>query len=219
MTQNALIQRLASTEGVVHDEYQLLDNSRSPLLLHSCLNRFSPTAALNLALNKPTGLMEDISNYPFREIKSDLDSTESLMRYFCEKTCGILAITEDPSENPWRSIVLPAIFDSPALFHGVVSMGALHLCNTQSSSAVTELAHRMHTISLLNARLRNEEGVTELAVVIILALTSKWNQDFLGEYLHLKGATRLLGIVLLQLPNMSPKLLVCSAFSTIPGLI
>ncbi|KAK5076635.1 hypothetical protein LTR64_005887 [Lithohypha guttulata] len=128
----------------------------------------------------------------------DPSSPEMLMLRFDRETCTILSIKDDPSDNPWRTLIWPLAKDSHALYHAISSMAALHGATVNPQLRLAGMAHMTKSISKLSAELHQMRLDQALATSLALALGEGWDDKISTGIQHLRGASTLLNNVLVQ---------------------
>lgn len=119
------------------------------------------------------------------------DSPEMLVAMFSRLTCGILSIKDGPTENPWRTILLPMAADVPALHHAILSMAAFHASRQDPRYRIAGLRHSQKSIHYLSNRLSIMRSDAALATTLVLAFSESWDQETSTGIRHLHAARRL----------------------------
>ena len=113
----------------------------------------------------------------FNQLEFHDDSPETLLRHFDSRTCGILSVKNGANENPWRTVILSMVQDSPALYHAVASMSAFHYSRESPALKVVAIDHVRQ--SLKHLRRGTESGGMRvdiaLAAHLALGFTESWD--------------------------------------------
>lgn len=131
---------------------------------------------------------------PLQRLYFPDDSPEMLILHFDKYTCGILSITNGPSENPWRTLLWPLALESPALYHAVVAMAAFHHAYDVPSMRIVGLQHKATSIAKLQQSSGHDSLETQVAVGVALsmAFSGSWHQPTTIEKAYIKVAGALL---------------------------
>ena len=119
------------------------------------------------------------------------DSPETLVSMFDRMTCGILSIKDGPTENPWRTLLLPMSVGVPALHHAILSMTAFHASRQDPRYRITGLRHSQMSIQHLSNHLGIMRKDTALATMLVLAFAESWDQETSTGIRHLHAARKL----------------------------
>ena len=120
------------------------------------------------------------------------DSPEMLVSMFSKLTCGILSIKDGPTENPWRTMLLPMARDVPALHHAILSMTAFHASRHDPRFRIAGLRHSQKSLHYLGNRLGVMRKDAALATTLVLAFSESWDQETSTGIRHLRAARRLI---------------------------
>ncbi|KAI9786328.1 MAG: hypothetical protein M1816_008070 [Peltula sp. TS41687] len=117
-------------------------------------------------------------------------SIEMLMRRFDQNTCGMLAIVDGPTENPWRTLVWPMADEAPALHYAIASMAAFHtsMIRSRRSLRMIGIEHMRESIKHLAAGIAHMPTEIALATTLALAFSESWDQPTTTGATHLQGA-------------------------------
>lgn len=129
------------------------------------------------------------------------DSPEILVSMFSRLTCGILSIKDGPSENPWRTKLLPMSIDVPALRHAILSMTAFHASREDPRYRVAGLRHGQKSIQYLGNRLNIMRKDAALATTLVLAFSESWDQEISTGIRHLRAARKLVNQAIAHHPH------------------
>ena len=118
-------------------------------------------------------------------------SPEMLVAQFASLTCGILSIKDGPTENPWRTMLLPMASGVPALHYAILSLSAFHASRQNQQFRIVGLKHMQKSIHYLSERLGTMRRDTALATTLVLAFSESWEQEISTGIRHLKAARKL----------------------------
>lgn len=119
-------------------------------------------------------------------------SPESLFPQFHQQTCGILSIKDGPGENPWREMILPLAQESPALWHAVSAMAALHSAKQLPEMFQQGLQHMNKSGRHFSNDIAHMKTETALATTLALAFAMSWDHQLApGGNPHIRGAKTL----------------------------
>ncbi|PVI01739.1 hypothetical protein DM02DRAFT_336736 [Periconia macrospinosa] len=127
--------------------------------------------------------------------QEEADSIERVASLFHQQTCQLLSIYEEPSKNPWSTLIWPMVKDSKALFHAVAAMTCLQLSRTQPAMRDRGLVHIQKSTQALEIELNSGTMQMEaaLAATIALGFAETWDhQKSSTGRDHIKGARILL---------------------------
>jgi hypothetical protein len=116
---------------------------------------------------------------------------EMIALLFERKTSNILSIRDDPSNNPWRTLVWPLAKDSPALYHAIAAMTCLHLSKSQPGYHTQGLEHISCSMQALAVSVDNSNSRldTTIAAMLALAFAQTWDyQKSTTGIDHIQGA-------------------------------
>lgn len=119
-------------------------------------------------------------------------SPESLFPRFDQQTCGILSIKDGPGENPWREMILPLAQESPALWHAISAMAALHSAKQLPEMFQQGLQHMNKSGRHFSNDIAHMKTETALATTLALAFAMSWDPHMNpGGNPHIRGAKTL----------------------------
>jgi hypothetical protein len=130
-------------------------------------------------------------NKIFRLPEEQDGSPEMLILRFDKQTCGILSVKDGPTENPWRTLILPLAKDSPALYHAIAYMAAVHASKENPSLQVIGMEHMRRSIICLRSgisEMHTDTAFATLATTLVLAISESWDQPIGTKIEHLRGA-------------------------------
>lgn len=134
---------------------------------------------------------------PLRE-----ERNQHLFRHFVEVTSHCISVFErhhfssmgGPARTLWNFTLPSMAMSHPALAHGILALGALHLSKLQNTSDATAVKHFTYAVRrvgrLLGLPLRRLE-IASLATVLVLGFYEAMSGDHSRWNLHLSGATNL----------------------------
>lgn len=121
------------------------------------------------------------------------DSEVMLMERFDRHTCGVLSVIDGPTENPWRSLILPLAKQSTGLHHALLAMAAFH--GAQDAPSLRYVGGQHKTIAMQNIRegLRDDTMLNHAAIATALALgfVEAWESQVKTGNAHINGAAAL----------------------------
>lgn len=126
----------------------------------------------------------------------DPSSPEMLLLRYDKQTCGILSVKDGPTENPWRTLIWPLAKTSPALYHAVSSMAALHGSLSDPKLRISGMAHMNKSMKELISGLPQMSIDQALATSLALALGEGWDEKITTGIEHLRGAKAIVGKLL-----------------------
>ena len=129
-----------------------------------------------------------IHSYP----RLDASSDEIVILRFNQETCGIMSIRHDPTQNPWRRLIWPMVYQSPALFHAIASMACFHLSSSQPELRQPGIFHVNQSMAYLRDSLDTVSTEVALTVCLALAFTESWDRHTTTGIDHIKGAKYLI---------------------------
>ncbi|CAI6335326.1 unnamed protein product [Periconia digitata] len=176
---------IAFDQGVGFD-----DNGMGPTPLNLDLSNFLLTCS-------PSPTLEyDASGLPFGpHSQEETDSIERVASLFHQQTCQLLSIYEEPSKNPWSTLIWPMVKDSKALFHAVAAMTCLQLSHSEPAMRDRGLVHIQKSTQALELELNSGSMQMEaaLAATIALGFAETWDHKKSSKGRdHIKGARILL---------------------------
>lgn len=127
--------------------------------------------------------------------QEETDSIERVASLFHQQTCQLLSIYEEPSKNPWSTLIWPMVKDSKALFHAVAAMTCLQLSKSEPAMRERGLVHIQKSTQALEIELNSGTMQIEaaLAATIALGFAETWDhQKSSTGRDHIKGARILL---------------------------
>ncbi|KAF2640131.1 hypothetical protein P280DRAFT_518555 [Massarina eburnea CBS 473.64] len=146
-------------------------------------------------LSSPTTPVVEIPTRAFGPHTEEADSLEKVSSLFHQQTCQILSIYDEPSKNPWSTLIWPMVKDSKALFHAVAAMTCLQLSKSEPAMRERGLAHIQKSMKALKVELNSGMMQIEAALASTIALGFAETWDFQKASTgrdHIKGARILL---------------------------
>ncbi|KAF2653430.1 hypothetical protein K491DRAFT_515839 [Lophiostoma macrostomum CBS 122681] len=116
---------------------------------------------------------------------------ETISSLFEKKTSNILSIRDDPSNNPWRTLIWPLAKDSPALYHAIAAMTCLHLSKSHIGFHTQGLEHISCSMQALASSVddSNSRLDTTIAAMLALAFAHSWDYQKTSTGIdHIQGA-------------------------------
>ncbi|KAA8915107.1 hypothetical protein TRICI_002716 [Trichomonascus ciferrii] len=133
------------------------------------------------------------------------DDHTKTINLFDRYTAGILSIKDGPTENPWRTVLLPLAHDHGALFHAVGAMTKFHNARQDQEMRAQAVQHMKQSFEMLGEGLNNKTlpPNVALATTISLAVAEGWDLTRYSTGIsHLKRATKILRQLINQYKNM-----------------
>lgn len=191
-----------SLSSIQTSEHGIQDYER-PLALEICLDTGSGMAeGTNLASNSPSELADQPPSHNSEEAhrhshssalsplsssdtgqhlaRSHLENTDTmLLQYYLTTVCDINSCF-DSVKNPFRTELINQIFDSPLLYHSILSMSAAHMAGRKLEILPKAVEHQSNAIQnlrgavsqTLSARSKGDFVEQALLASIILGMTS-----------------------------------------------
>jgi len=152
-------------------------------------------ASWNLIFPDQDGDPFDFSGLPGQPSLAP-DSQEMLALRFDKLTCGILSVKDGVTENPWRTLIWPLAKSTPALYHALFALSALHAAKENPSLRVQGVKHMRQSITCLRQHIQSMRPDSALATSLALAFADTWDQNTRTCIQHLRGAKALMSQVL-----------------------
>lgn len=213
-------------------------NSIVPLSLNN--NSAPSTPGSVYELNSPLDIFENPNRPPILLHQNPVnlyalhlsDENLSTLVAFDQYTCGIMSIKNGPTENPWRSFLLPMSIDHPVVRSALLAMTCFHIARGDPAirsrgvnymkDAIVTLVHSLSSDSSRdkNKKIKdsgdmNSIGGNELikrtppdvalATCLALAMGEAWDRHISTGIAHLKGAKSMIIRVLNKLEKRSRK--------------
>lgn len=122
------------------------------------------------------------------------DSPESVALLFDRRICELLSIKDDPTGNPWRTIVWPLAKEHPALYHAIAAMTFFQGFNNRPRFRAQGIRHLERSMQSLSAG--DSSGMrleVALTVTVALAFAQTWSYPRSSTAIkHIEGAKVLL---------------------------
>lgn len=123
---------------------------------------------------------------------------------FDQHTCGIMSIKNGPTENPWRTYLLPMSQSHPVVRNALLAMTSFHIARGDSNIRARGMKYMKEAIvSLVHGLSSDNKDVTDktppdvaLATCIALAMGEAWDRQTTTGIAHLKGAKSMIAKVL-----------------------
>ncbi|KIW99392.1 uncharacterized protein Z518_11380 [Rhinocladiella mackenziei CBS 650.93] len=115
----------------------------------------------------------------YQQLRPPIVTQEMIRHLFDLKTCDILSIKDDRTENPWKTLVWPLAHNCPALYHALAAMTCLHLCRTQTELRVQGIRHFQRSMEVLadNEDNGNIPLASALATRLALGFAESWDHQ------------------------------------------
>ena len=113
----------------------------------------------------------------FQEPQFASNSVEMMVSRFDRRTCGIMSIKDGPSENPWRTLVLPLMHSNRMIFNAVMAMTCLHSSKQEPTLFDRGKVHFERALDELQFVSQNPMGTNldvALAAMLALAFGESW---------------------------------------------
>lgn len=129
----------------------------------------------------------------------DIDMNKiKLLSAFDRYTCGIMSMRNGPTENPWRTFMIPLSKEYPVMFNAIGAMTCFHVARGDTKLRDRGLRHMKNAIVALVDGLSCKTTPPDVALGASLALTmgEVWNRQVSSGMAHLKGARAMIMQVL-----------------------
>lgn len=153
---------------------QSLSNTRPPITVHL---PFSPNDNAFSPLNMPQHMIPP----------SDF---EKVFQAFDKYTCQIMSIRDEPTENPWRTLIWPLALQHSVLYKSLASMSLFHVARGDESLKKLGVSYMRQAMNELAEGLSSQSIPNEvaLATCLTLAMADSWEKHTTTGIAHLKGA-------------------------------
>ncbi|KAI5371168.1 putative zn(2)-C6 fungal-type DNA-binding domain, fungal transcription factor [Septoria linicola] len=130
---------------------------------------------------------------PWGQPDLPFDSEEILMTRFVNMTCGVLSVIDGPSENPWRSLIMPLAKQSTGLHHAILALAAFHGAQDQPRLRFVGGHHKNIAVTNIREGLRDDTMMNHAAIATALALAfvEAWESHVKTGNAHINGAAAL----------------------------
>lgn len=130
-----------------------------------------------------------------------LGERERIFRLYDNYTCGIMSIRNGPTENPWRTLVIPLCHDHPVVYELVAAMTCFHVACGDEQVRQLGMTHMKNAITELANGLGSNKTPPGVALIACLglAMSECWDRHIVTGIAHLKGARSMLVKVLRRL--------------------
>ena len=150
----------------------------------------------------PTSLVRGHSN-PQRAVTNSLNMMlhqpqvnvgcpDVLFSRFDRETCGILSVKDGPTENGWRTLVLPMARNCPPLYHALAALTSFHLAKQLPSLRQQGIEHMQSSLNGLRSQLPHMRADAAVATSLVLAFAESWDKKITTGIDHIKGACSML---------------------------
>ncbi|VEU23604.1 DEKNAAC104768 [Brettanomyces naardenensis] len=164
-------------------------SSQTPLIESSSVAS-SPGVSSSHSLGfSPSALDSDIISIP-RSLPSPSPERLRLLSAFDRYTCGIMSIKNGPTENPWRTFMLPLSHEFPVMFNALSAMTCFHVARNDSALRSKGAVYMKSAIMDLVEGLSRKTTPPDVALATCLALAmgEAWDRQTSTGIGHLKGA-------------------------------
>lgn len=176
-----------------HDGWEMTPRSHSFGSGHQ-----TPNLSFRLTLPcSSRGVMQDMLQgiFPlYHQPHIHSDSPESVALLFDRRICELLSIKDDPTGNPWRTIVWPLAKEHPALYHAIAAMTFFQGFNNRPRFRAQGIRHLERSMQSLSAG--DSSGMrleVVLTVTVALAFAQTWSYPRSSTAIrHIEGAKVLL---------------------------
>ncbi|GME99455.1 unnamed protein product [Ambrosiozyma monospora] len=133
------------------------------------------------------------------------DQTMRMLSAFDRYTCGILSIKNGPTENPWRTVLLPLSQQYPVMLHSISALTCFHVARGDSHLRSEGMKHMKLAIMDLVHGLSDKSIPLDvaLATCLVLANGEAWDRHVSTGISHLKGARTMISQMLSNLAGTS----------------
>ncbi|KAL9081086.1 MAG: hypothetical protein Q9157_000290 [Trypethelium eluteriae] len=122
----------------------------------------------------------------------ELGCPDVLFSRFDRETCGILSVKDGPTENGWRTLVLPMVHNCAPLYHAVAALTSFHLAKQVPYLRQQGIEHMQASINGLISDLPLMRADTAVATSLALAFAESWDKKISTGIDHIKGAGSML---------------------------
>ncbi|KAL9083306.1 MAG: hypothetical protein Q9165_008564 [Trypethelium subeluteriae] len=122
----------------------------------------------------------------------ELGCPDVLFSRFDRETCGILSVKDGPTENGWRTHVLPLVHSSAPVYHAVAALTSFHLAKQVPYLRQQGIEHMQASINGLISDLPLMRAETAVAASLALAFAESWDKKITTGIDHIKGAGSML---------------------------
>ncbi|KAF2138213.1 uncharacterized protein K452DRAFT_311582 [Aplosporella prunicola CBS 121167] len=161
-------------DGAVQDEASVETSRQTPSHVSSIEREhwsFEPSSP-------HSSLLDDLELYSlWRQPRLQSGSPEMITQFFERQTCRILSVKDDPTENPWRTLIWPLAKDCPALYHAISAMTCFHMGKIQPQLRIQGIGHvqcSMEAMATDNGKIRLDAA---LATTLALGFAANWDHQ------------------------------------------
>ena len=137
------------------------DSSLSPML-HSHKRKRLAVDSLKMMLRQP---------------HVDVGCTDVLFARFSRQTCGILSVKDGPTENGWRTLVLPMAINNPPLYHALAALTSFHQVKQSPFLRYQGLVHFNASLAGLLDKSTTLTTDAAAATFLVLAFADSWDKE------------------------------------------
>ena len=123
-----------------------------------------------------------------RQPHVDVGCPDVILSRFDRETCGILSVKDGPTENGWRTLVLPMWNTCPALYHALAALTLFHLHKQMPSLRQQGKDHMFESYNGLRHYLAYMQADVAVATSLVLAFAESWGKNITTGSIHIKGA-------------------------------
>lgn len=129
------------------------------------------------------------------------DEFMKILGAFDRYTCGIMSIKNGPTENPWRSVILPSAVQFPILKNALGAMTCFHVARGSEELRSRGIRYMKSAIIELVNGLSGETLPPDVAltVCLCLAVSESWDRHTSTGIAHLKGAKTMITKIIKEL--------------------
>ncbi|ODV88227.1 hypothetical protein CANARDRAFT_180351, partial [[Candida] arabinofermentans NRRL YB-2248] len=187
-------------------ETSLDDESRNSLLssLADVASRVSPSPASPPSGLSPLSMPSPSSMFMNQQVNFNQSRAPmKMMSAFDRYTCGIMSMKNGPTENPWRTLILPLSQEYPVMLNAVSAMTCFHVARGDSQLRTQGMKHMKNAIVELVHGLSDKTTPPDVALATCLALAmgEAWDRHVSTGIAHLKGARTMILQVLNNLQS------------------
>ncbi|KAK9473764.1 fungal-specific transcription factor domain-containing protein [Dipodascopsis tothii] len=134
-------------------------------------------------------------------INTLFDTYTRIFGQFDARTCGIMSMKDGPSENPWRTTLVPLSFHHQSLYEGISAMSLFHAAREQPALKMEAMEHMRRSIRALMVGINTMPADVALATTVTLAMCEVWDREITSGIAHLRGAKVLIRQLLASFRN------------------
>ncbi|KAI9688125.1 MAG: hypothetical protein M1822_001631 [Bathelium mastoideum] len=127
-----------------------------------------------------------------RQPQVNVGCPDVLFTRFDRETCGILSVKDGPTENGWRTLILPMARNCRPLYHALAALTSFHLVKQFPSLHKQGIEHVQASLNGLRSELQRMRVDAAVATSLVLAFAESWDKNITTGIDHIKGANHML---------------------------